>query len=162
MSIRDGYYRKVSIDTREELGNKIDELAVMIGKLATRKSGTNRQFEPQIHQSKGRGQNRSYSQRSYQILVDKIVEESTEMTTEMTVMVEVGTGPERHHFPEIMAIIELEAQAIVDPELVQMGIEYVVISVWKTIILQETVPLLERKGKLSNFKECSIWEMNKQ
>ena len=58
-------------------------------------------------------------------MVDKIVEESIETTTEMTVMVEVGTGPGRGHFPEIMAIIELEAQAIVDPgqdlELVQIG-----------------------------------------
>ena len=30
------------------------------------------------------------------------------------------------------------------------------------ITLQETVTLLERKGKFSNFKECSIWEMNKE
>ena len=99
-------------------------------------------------------------------MVDKIVEESTETTTEITVMVEVGTGPERGHFPEIMAIIELEAQAIVDPgqdpELVPRGIEYVVISVGNTITSQENAPLLEGKGKLSNFKECSIWEKNKQ
>ena len=83
----------------------------------------------------------------------------------MTAMVEVGTGPERGHFPEIMAI-EQEAQAIVDPgqdpELVQIGIEYIVISVGNIIPLQETVPLQETKGKLSNFKECSIWVMNKQ
>ena len=96
-------------------------------------------------------------------MVDKLVEESTETTTEVTVMVEVGTGPERGHFPEIMAIIALETQAIVDPgkdpELVQIGIEYVVISVGNMITSQENVPLLERKGKLSNFNECSIWEM---
>ena len=49
-----------------------------------------------------------------------------------------------------------------DPELVQIGIEYIVISVGNMITLQETVPLLEGKGKLSNFKECSIWVMNKQ
>ena len=65
MSIRDGHHRKVSFDTIEELCDKIDNLAVMIGKLATRESGTNRQFKPQIHQSRGRGQNRSYSQRSH-------------------------------------------------------------------------------------------------
>ena len=84
----------------------------------------------------------------------------------MTVMVEVGTGPKIGHFSEIMAIIELEAQAIVgscqDPELVQIGIEYIVICVGNMIVLQETAPPLERKGKLSNFKECSIWKMNKQ
>ena len=32
MSIRDGHHRKVSFDTREEIGDKIDKLAVMIGK----------------------------------------------------------------------------------------------------------------------------------
>ena len=47
MSIRDGHNRKVSFDTKEELGDKIDKLAVMIGKLATRDSGTGRQFKPQ-------------------------------------------------------------------------------------------------------------------
>ena len=55
MSIRDSHNRKVSFDTREELGDKIDKLAVMIGKLATRNSGASRQFKPQIHQGRGRG-----------------------------------------------------------------------------------------------------------
>ena len=99
-------------------------------------------------------------------MVDKIVEESIETTTEMTVMVEVGTGPEISNFPEVKAIIELEAQAIVDPgqnpELVQIGIEYIFISVGNMITPQETVQFLERKGEWNNFKECSIWEMNKQ
>ena len=36
MSIWDGHHRKVSFDTKEELGDQIDKLAVMIGKLATR------------------------------------------------------------------------------------------------------------------------------
>ena len=84
----------------------------------------------------------------------------------MTVIVEVRTGPERDCFPEIMAIIEQEAQAIVDPgqdpDLVQIGIEYIVISVGNMITSQETVPLPEKEGKLSNFKDCSIWVMNKQ
>ena len=43
MSIRDVYNRKVSFDTRNELSDKIDKLVVMIGKLGTRDSGTNRQ-----------------------------------------------------------------------------------------------------------------------
>ena len=38
----------------------------MIGKLATRDSETGRQFKPQIHKSRGRGQNRNYNQRNYQ------------------------------------------------------------------------------------------------
>ena len=58
MSIRDSPNRKVSIDTREELGDKIDKLVVMVDKLVTRDSGANRQFKPQIHQGRGRGQNR--------------------------------------------------------------------------------------------------------
>ena len=33
----------------------------------------------------------------------------------MTVMIEAGTGLEKGHFPEIMAIIELEVQTKVDP-----------------------------------------------
>ena len=63
MSIREGVSRRVSFDTREELNNKIDKLMVII---AAKDSVRTRQFKPQIHQSKGRGQNRSYSQRNYQ------------------------------------------------------------------------------------------------
>ena len=72
MSIKDSHSRKVSFDTREELGDKIGKLAVMIGKLATRDSGPGRKFKPQIYQGKGRGQNRgnydrhNYDQQGYQ------------------------------------------------------------------------------------------------
>ena len=66
MSIRDGHNRKVSFDTKEELGDKLDKLVVMIGKLATRVSRTGRQLKPQIHQSRGRDHNRNYNQRNYQ------------------------------------------------------------------------------------------------
>ena len=66
MRIRDGHNRKVSFDTKEELGDKIDKLAVMTGKLATRDSGTGRQFKPQIYQNRGRGQSRgNYDRCSY-------------------------------------------------------------------------------------------------
>ena len=71
-----------------------------------------------------------------------MVEENIEIAIEMTVMIEAGTGLERGHFPEIIAIIELEVQAKVDPgqgpELAQIGIEFIVISVGNTIILQGT------------------------
>ena len=63
MSIGDGQDRNVSFDTKEELGDKIDKLVVMIDKLATRDSRTDRQFKPQIHQSKSRGQNRHYNEK---------------------------------------------------------------------------------------------------
>ena len=82
-------------------------------------------------------------------MVDKTVVENTETTIEMTVMIEGGTDLEKGHFPEIMAMVELEALAIVgpgqDPELAQIEIEFIVISVGNMIILQGTVPLLEKK-----------------
>ena len=71
MSIRDSNNRNFSFDTKEDLGDKMDKLAVMIGKLATRDNGTGRQFKPQIYQGRDRGQNRdnydrcSYDQQSY-------------------------------------------------------------------------------------------------
>ena len=66
MSIKNSHNRKVSFDTREELGNKIHKLAVMIGKLATRDSGSGRQLKPQIYQGKGRGQQRdNYDRHNY-------------------------------------------------------------------------------------------------
>ena len=49
-----------------------------------------------------------------------------------------------------MAMTQLEVQAKVgpgqDPELAQIRIEFIVLSVGNTIILQGTVPLLEEKG----------------
>ena len=65
MSIREVASRRISFDTREELNDKIDKLTVMIGKLAAKDSRQTRQFKPQIHQSRGRGQNKGYSQRNY-------------------------------------------------------------------------------------------------
>ena len=76
----------------------------------------------------------------------------------MTIMTEAGIGPEKGCFPEIMTITDLEVQAIVDPgqdpELAQIGIEYILIGVGNTIILQGTVPLLRRRKKLDSSKRC--------
>ena len=66
---REGASRRVAFDTREELGDKIDKLMVMIGKSAAKDSNRNRSFKPQIHKSRRpspSGQNRGYSQRDYQ------------------------------------------------------------------------------------------------
>ena len=193
MGIRDGHHRKVSFNTREELGNKIDKLAVMIGKLATKESRSNRQFKPQIHQSRGRGQNRNCNQRNYQNRYGQNNRSNSrdrgqyrqdrnrprhEPRYEQNYRrgnfrgnvrnynIQDSRGKYRNNckddsydrswnrsrerwFPEIMAIIELEAQAIVDPgqdpELIQIGIEFVVISVGNIITSQETVPLPEKK-----------------
>ena len=67
-------------------------------------------------------------------------------------MTEAGTGLEIGHFPEtIVTMLEIEVQAIVgpdqDPEQVQIGIEFDVISLGNTIISQGTVPLLGMKMK---------------
>ena len=85
-----------------------------------------------------------------EIMVNKTVEESIEKAIEITVMTEAGTGLEKGHFPEIMAKIELEVQTTVDPgqdpELAQIGIGFIVISVGNTIISQGTVLLLLNLG----------------
>ena len=64
MNIRDGKERKVSFNARDELGDNIDKLTVMMSRLAAKDSYEKRPFKPQIYKS--RGQNRSYSQRGYQ------------------------------------------------------------------------------------------------
>ena len=58
--------RRVSFDTREDLGDKIDNLAVMIGKLAAKDSRKVMPFKSQIHQNRGRSQKRGYNQKNYQ------------------------------------------------------------------------------------------------
>ena len=65
MSIRDEINRKVSFNTRDELGNKIDKLTVILGKLAAKDDNNKRPFKVQIYQSRERGQNRGYNQRNY-------------------------------------------------------------------------------------------------
>ena len=68
MNIRDGTERKVSFNTRDELGDKIDKLTVVMSRLAAKDSYKKRPFKPQIYKS--RGQNRSYNQGSYQYKPD--------------------------------------------------------------------------------------------
>ena len=64
MNVRDGTERKVSFNTRDELGDKIDKLTVVMSRLETKDSHDQRPFKPQIYKS--RGQNRSYNQGSCQ------------------------------------------------------------------------------------------------
>ena len=58
MSVRDG------TDRRDELGEKIDKLTVVMSKLAAKDSHERKPFKPQIYKS--RGQSRSYGQGGYQ------------------------------------------------------------------------------------------------
>ena len=60
MSIREGTDKRVSFDTRDELGDEIDKLALVMGKLSATDSHERRPFKPQIYKS--RGLNRSYGQ----------------------------------------------------------------------------------------------------
>ena len=55
MSIKVNHSRRVTFDTGDQLGDKIDKLTVMIGKLAARDSRSGRQFKPKIYQGKRRG-----------------------------------------------------------------------------------------------------------
>ena len=58
MSVRDRTDRRVSYNTRDELGDKIDKLTMVMSKLAVKDSHERKPFKPQIFKS--RGQNRSY------------------------------------------------------------------------------------------------------
>ena len=64
MNVRGGTERKVSFNARDELGDKIDKLTVVMSRLAAKDSHEKRPFKPQIYKS--RGQNSSYNQGSYQ------------------------------------------------------------------------------------------------
>ena len=64
MGIIEGTNKRVSFDTRDELGDKIDKLTIVMSKLAATDNHERRPFKPQIYKS--RGQNRSYGQKRYQ------------------------------------------------------------------------------------------------
>ena len=64
LNVRDGTERRVSFNARDELGDKIDKLIVVMSQLAAKGSYEKRPFKCIIYKS--RGQNRSYNQRGYQ------------------------------------------------------------------------------------------------
>ena len=68
MSVRVGTDRRVSFNTREELGDKIDKLTVVMSRLAAKDSHERKPFKPQIY--KCRGKSRSYGQGGYQARTD--------------------------------------------------------------------------------------------
>ena len=63
MSIREETDKRVSFNTKDKLGDKIDKLTVVMSKLTVKDSHKRRPFKPQIYKS--RGQNRSYGQGGY-------------------------------------------------------------------------------------------------
>ena len=64
MSVREGTDRRVLFNTRDELGDKIDMLTVVMSKLAVKDNHERKPFKPQIY--KCRGQTRSHGQAGYQ------------------------------------------------------------------------------------------------
>ena len=64
MSVRDRTERRVSFNTRDELGDKVDKLTVVMSKLAAKDSHERKPFKPQIYKS--RACNRFYGQGGYQ------------------------------------------------------------------------------------------------
>ena len=68
MNIRDGTERKVSFNARDELGDKIDKLTVMMSRLVAKDSYEKRPFKAQIYKSRGQG--RSYNQEVTRIEVE--------------------------------------------------------------------------------------------
>ena len=54
MILKEGYSKRVTFDTTDGIEQKIGKLAVMMGKLVTEDEGQNRQFKPQVYQSKWR------------------------------------------------------------------------------------------------------------
>ena len=60
MNIRDGTERKVSFNTRDKLGDKIDKLTAVMSRLEAKDNHEKRPFKPQVYKSGG--QNRSYNQ----------------------------------------------------------------------------------------------------
>ena len=68
----------MSFNTRDELGDKIDKLTVVISKLVAKDNNERRPFKPQIY--KNRGQSRSYGQRNYRIeVIGQIIETEDNM-----------------------------------------------------------------------------------
>ena len=139
MSDKDGTERRVSFSPRDELGDKIDKLTVVMSRLAVKVTHEKRPFKPQIYKS--RGQNSSYGQGSYQNrsgsrnrgqLMDNRPRqnyrgsnfrgntrgygrqnnrETMEMKDIMTT-IETEIGQEKEHLQEITVVTETEVQVI--------------------------------------------------
>ena len=141
MSVRDGTDRRVSFNTRDELGDKIDKLTVVMSKLAAKDNHKRKPFKPQIYKS--RGQHRSFSQGGYQArsdngkrgyivnnssrqiieatdleeisegIVDKIIEKIIGMKG-MVITIEIGIGQGKELLQGLMVMEDIEALAMID------------------------------------------------
>ena len=143
MSVRDGTERRVSFNTRDELGDKIDTLTVVMSRLASKDSHERRPFKPQIYKAEVRtglmvrevirtgqiveiGDNLqiidpdritevAILEETLEDMVDRIIEETIGMKDIMST-IETGIGQERGHLQEITVVTEIEVQVIVDQD----------------------------------------------
>ena len=83
MSVRDGHQRRVSLDTQGRIRQQ--DRQVSSNDRQIRDSGTNKQFKPQIHQSRGRGQKRNY------ITIQETIRIGTDQITGQTAEIEDNT-----------------------------------------------------------------------
>ena len=60
LSVRDGTDRRVSFNTKDELGDKIDKLPVMMSKLAAKDNHERKPFKPQIYQNRSDSRSRGH------------------------------------------------------------------------------------------------------
>ena len=169
----------------------------MIGKLATRDSRTNGQFRPQIHQSRGRGQNRNYNQRKIRIGTDLITDQIAETEDNIDKM-EAGLDMNKILEEVILGeTLDIMVDKIVEEKYrnsyrndsfdrsrnrsrersfsrnygnnrtrstsnsrsrsgsrAGTNRDRIAISVGNMIILQGTVPFLEKKRKLNSSNKC--------
>ena len=102
---------RVQVDVRIEVTTK-ETIRIGIGQIAETEDNTDKtEVGPDMSKILGE----VILGETLETMVGKTVEENIEIAIGMTVMTEAGTGLERGHFPEIMAIIKLEVQAKVDP-----------------------------------------------
>ena len=101
MSIREGANRKVSFDTRDELGDKIDKLTVMLGRLTAKDNNEKRPFKPQIYQGRGRGKTEDIVKEIIRIETGQIIGQVVEIEDSLEINLDSSRTTERTIF-EIM------------------------------------------------------------
>ena len=139
MSISEGINRNVSFDTRDKLGDKIDKLTVMLGRLAAKDNNEKRLFKPQIYQGRGGRQNRG--------LVKEIIRIETGQTIGQVVEIEDSSelGPDLNRTTE-GAIFKVMLGDMED-KTAEGIIEMIVIGVMVTI----EVGIDQEKGHSQEF-----------
>ena len=141
MSVRDGTERRVSFNTRDELGDKIDKLTVVMSRLAAKDSHkkglSNHKYTKagvrtglMVREVIRTGQvveigdnlqiidpdritEVTILEGTQEGIVDRIIEETIEMKDIMTT-IETGIGQEKGHLQEITVVAKIEVQVKVD------------------------------------------------